>query len=219
MAAREISVKKYVVRLSDEERERLEALIRKGKSPAQRLLKARILLKADVSEAGAGWSDSRIIKALDTSVSMVYRVRKQLVEEGFEAVLSRKQRATPAVARIFDGEKEAKLIALACSKPPKGRVRWTLRLLENKVVELEIVDRASDSTIGRVLKKTLSSPIAAGNGSSRPSPTAPASPRWRTCWRSTPDHAILTARWCASTKPQSNSSPRRVCRSRLNRAA
>jgi hypothetical protein len=120
MAAREISVKKYVVRLSDEERERLEALIRKGKSPAQRLLKARILLKADVSEAGAGWSDSRIIKALDTSVSMVYRVRKQLVEEGFEAVLSRKQRATPAVARIFDGEKEAKLIALACSKPPKG---------------------------------------------------------------------------------------------------
>ena len=108
MAAREISVKKYVVRLSDEERERLEALIRKGKSPAQRLLKARILLKADVSEAGAGWSDSRIIKALDTSVSMVYRVRKQLVEEGFEAVLSRKQRATPAVARIFDGEKEAR---------------------------------------------------------------------------------------------------------------
>src|SRR5260370_32991688 len=103
MAAKEISVKKYVVRLSGEEREQLEALIRKGKSPAQRLLKARILLKADVSEAGAGWSDSRIIKALDTSVSMVYRVRKQLVEEGFEAVLSRKQRATPGVARIFDG--------------------------------------------------------------------------------------------------------------------
>ena len=106
MAARAISAKKYAMRLIDEERERLEALIRKGKA-AQRLLKARILLKADVSEAGAGWSDSRIIKALDTSVSMVYRVRKQLVEEGFEAVLSRKQRATPAVARIFDGEKEA----------------------------------------------------------------------------------------------------------------
>src|SRR6267378_3091136 len=153
MGAKEISVKKYVVRLSGEERERLEALIRKGKSPAQRLLKARIILKADVSEAGAGWSDSRIIKALDTSISMVYRVRKQLVEEGFEAVLSRKQRATPGVARIFDGEKEAKLIALACSKPPKGRARWTLRLLEKKVVELKIVDRASDSTIGRTLTK------------------------------------------------------------------
>ena len=121
MTAKAISVKKYVVRLSAKERERLEALIRKGKSPAQRLLKARILLKADVSEAGEGWSDSRIVKTLETSPSMVYRVRKQLVEEGFEAVLSRKQRATPAVARIFDGEKEAKLIALACSKPPKGR--------------------------------------------------------------------------------------------------
>ncbi len=164
MSAREISVKKYVVRLSGEEREHLEALIRKGKDPAQRLLKARILLKADVSEAGEGWSDGRIIEALETSASMVCRVRKQLVEEGFEAVLSRKQRATPAVARIFDGEKEAKLIALACSKPPKGRARWTLRLLETKVVELDIVDRASDSTIGRVLKKTRSSRIADSNG-------------------------------------------------------
>jgi Homeodomain-like domain len=120
MLSKEISVKKYVVRLSGEERERLETLLRKGRSPAQRLLKARILLKADVSEAGEGWSDSRIIKALKTSVSMIYRVRKQLVEEGLEAVLSRKQRATHAVARIFDGEKEAKLIALAYSKPPKG---------------------------------------------------------------------------------------------------
>jgi hypothetical protein len=158
MAGQEIPVRKYVVRLSDEERERLEALIRKGKSPAQRLLKARILLKADVSEAGAGWSDSRIIQALGTSVPMVYRVRKQLVEEGFEAVLQRKQRATPGVARIFDVEKEAKLIALACSKPPKGRARWTLRLLDKKVVELAIVDRASDSTIGRVLKKHSPAP-------------------------------------------------------------
>ena len=78
----------------------------------------------------------------------------------------------PAIARIFDGEKEAKLIALACSEPPKGRARWSLRLLENKVVEFDIVDRASDSTIGRVLKKTLSSPIAASNGSSRRRPTA-----------------------------------------------
>src|SRR5271155_1167171 len=160
MAAREKVVKRYVVRLSAGERERLEALIRKGKSPAQRLLKARILLKADISEAGDGWSDSQIIAALETSASMVYRIRKQLVEEGLEAVLSRKQRATPAVPPIFDGEKKAKLIALACSKPPKGRVRWTLRLLENKVVELKIVDRASDSTIGRVLKKHSQAPSA-----------------------------------------------------------
>jgi transposase len=173
MAGQEISVKKYVVRLSAEEREQLEVLTRKGKGAARRLLKARILLKADVSENGRGWSDSRIIAALDTSASMVYRVRRQLVEEGFEAVLSRKQRATPAVPPIFDGEKEAKLIALACSKPPKGRARWTLRLLENKVVELGIVERASDSTIHRTLKKTVSNRIADSAGSSRRRPTAP----------------------------------------------
>ncbi len=173
MARKEIAVKKYGVRLSGEDRQQLETLIRKGKGPARRLLKARILLKADVSEAGEGWSDSRIIAALDTSASMVYRVRKQLVEEGFEAVLSRKQRKAPAVSRIFDGEKEAKLIAVACSKPPNGRTRWTLRLLENKVVELGIVERASDSTIGRTLKKTVSSRIAGNAGSSRRRPTAP----------------------------------------------
>jgi len=164
MAAQEISVKRYVVKLSVEEREHLDGLLRKGKSPARRLLKARILLKADVSGAGEGWSDSRIVKALETNLSMVYRVRKQLVEEGFEAVLNRKARTTPAVPRIFDGEKEARLIALACSKPPRGRARWTLRLLENKVVELGIVERASDSTIGRTLKKTLSSRIAGSAG-------------------------------------------------------
>jgi transposase len=173
MAVKEISVKKYVVRLSGEERQQLGTLIRTGKGPARRLLKARILLKADVSDAGEGWSDNEIIKALDTSASMIYRVRKQLVEEGFAAVLSRKPRATPAVPRIFDGEKEAKLIALACSKPPKGRARWTLRLLENKVVELGIVDRASDSTIGRALKKTFSSRIAGSAGSSRRRPMPP----------------------------------------------
>jgi transposase len=126
MAKNEIAVKKYVVRLSKDERAQLEALIRKGKSPAKQQLKARILLKADVSKEGEGWSDSQIIRALNTSVSMVYRVRQQLVEEGFEAVLRRKQRATPPVPRIFDGEKEAKLITLACSQAPPGQARWTL---------------------------------------------------------------------------------------------
>ena len=154
MSAREVPVKKYVVRLSVEEREQLDALIRKGKSSAQRLVKARILLKADVSEDGEGWSDSRIVEALETSATTVYRTRQQLVEEGLEAVLSRKKPSRPSVLPIFDGEKEAKLIALACSEPPKGRTRWTLRMLENKVVELDIVERASDSTIGRVLKNS-----------------------------------------------------------------
>src|SRR5712672_3448896 len=225
MAAKEISVKRYVVRLSADEREQLEALIRKGKSPAQRLLKARILLKADVSESGEGWRDSRIIKALETSASMVYRVRKQLVEEGFEAVLSRKQRAVPAVPRISDGEKEAKLIALACSKPPKGRARWSLRLLENKVVELNIVDHASDSTIGRTLKKTFSSPIADSSGSSRrdaradPDETGAAGPlrlRVRAQRHRQPLHDVCSARRLAPR--QSHGSPHRCgLRSRLER--
>src|SRR5215831_6606401 len=171
MSAREVPVKKYVVRLSKEEREQLRALIRKGKSSAQRLMKARILLKADVSEDG-GWSDSEIVKALDTSLTTVWRTRQQLVEEGFEAVLNRKKPSRPSVLPIFDGEKEAKLIALACSEPPAGCARWTLRLLEKKVVELDIVERASDSTIGRVLKKTSLSRTSKRNGSSHPKQTA-----------------------------------------------
>jgi len=164
MARTDVAVKKYVVRLSDEERAQLETMLRKGKHPSGRLLKARILLKADASEAGEDWSDSRIIEALATTASMVYRVRKQLVEEGFEAVLTRKKRLLPPVPPIFDGETEARLIALSCSEPPAGYARWSLRLLEQKVVELSIVPAASDSTIGRVLKKTFSNRIASNNG-------------------------------------------------------
>ena len=154
MAAKEIAVKKYVVKLTAEERERLDTLIRGGKHSAQKLTKARILLKADASEAGEAWSDSRIASAVDTSLATVARTRQQLVEEGFDSVLTRKHSPSSARPRIFDGAKEAKLIALACSEPPKGHARWTLRLLEDQVVELNIVGRASDNTIGRTLKKT-----------------------------------------------------------------
>jgi transposase len=157
VAAKEIAVKKYVVKLSAEEREQLDCAIRGGKHPAQRLTKARILLKADAGEAGEGWSDSRIAKALDTSLATIARTRQQLVEEGFDAVLTRKHSPNSARPRIFDGAAEAKLIALALSEPPKGRARWTLSLLEDEVVELNIVARASDNTIGRTLKKTASS--------------------------------------------------------------
>lgn len=172
MAFKAIAVKKYVVRLSKDERARLKELIGKGKSPAKQQLKARILLKADVSRNGEGWSDSKIVEALNTSVSMVYRVRQQLVEEGLEAVLSRKLRATPAIGRIFDGEKEARLMALACSKAPAGQARWTLSLLANKAVELRIVEAASASTVRRVLKKASSSRTSNSNGSLRRSNAA-----------------------------------------------
>ena len=161
MAKKEIAVKKYVVKLSAEERKRLEAVIRAGKNSAQMLTRARILLKADVSEAGEGWSDSAIAAALDTSVN---RTRQQLVEEGFEATLSRKYNPNSARPRIFDGAAEAKLIALACSPAPEGFARWSLRLLEEKVVELNIVEKASDNTIGRTLKKTPLNRTAIGNG-------------------------------------------------------
>jgi transposase len=159
MAAKEIAVKKYVVRLSTAERERLERMIHSGKHPAQRLMKARILLKADAGQAGEGWSDSQIAKALETSLGTIARTRQQLVEEGFEAVLVRKHSPASARARIFDGAAEAKLIALTRSPPPEGRARWTLSLLQDKVVELNIVARASDNTIGRTLKKTVSNRI------------------------------------------------------------
>ena len=133
MAGKEIAVKKYVVRLDAEERDRLNELIRKGKRSAQLLTKARILLKADVSDAGEGWSDSRIAAALDTSIATVERTRRQLVEEGFEAVLARKYNSNSARQRIFDGAAEAKLIALTLSPAPDGFARWSLRLLEEEV--------------------------------------------------------------------------------------
>ncbi len=164
MTAKQPTVKKYIVKLSEAERERLNALIQKGKSPARQVLKARILLKADASEAGEAWSDGRIAEALDTSIDTIARTRQHLVEGGIDAALSHKHSPSSARPRIFDGAAEAKLIALACSPPPKGRKRWTLTLLEAAVVELNIVDRASDNTIGRTLKKTPSSPTCRNNG-------------------------------------------------------
>jgi Homeodomain-like domain len=160
---KEIAVKKYVVTLSDEERGQLNAMISKGKHPARKLLKARILLKADTSDAGDGWSDSRIATALETSVDTVARTRQHLVEEGADGALTRHHSPNSARRRIFDGEAEAKLIALTRSPPPhsrarspNGRARWTLVLLEDQVVERGIVARASGNTIGRTLKKTSS---------------------------------------------------------------
>ena len=126
MAAKEIAVKKYVVLLSADERAQLNDLIHKGKRSAQLLTKARILVKADVSEAGEGWSDNRIAEALDTSIANILRTRRQLVEEGFEAVLTRKYNANSARPRIFDGAAEAKLIVLTCGPAPAGHAKWSL---------------------------------------------------------------------------------------------
>jgi transposase len=159
VARNKTAVKKYIITLSDDERAQLISLIQTGKHPARKLLMARILLKAGASDNGEGWSDSEIAAALETSTDTVARTRQRLVEEGLEAALTRKHSPNSARKRIFDGAAEARLIALACSKAPAGRARWTLELLEEKVVELKIVERASDNTIGRTLKKTFSGRI------------------------------------------------------------
>jgi transposase len=153
MGSREIATNKHIVRLAEREREQLEALVHADGGSARRLLKAWILLKADIADGGEGWSDAQIVEGLKASASTVYRVRKQLAEHGLAAALSRKPVARSPVPKIFDADKEARLIALATSTPPDGRPRWTLRMLEQKVVELNIVDRASDSTIGRTLSR------------------------------------------------------------------
>ncbi len=154
-----MSRKKYVVELSGEEREHLGTVISKGKAAARTILKARILLKADQGQFGEGWTDDRVCQALETNETMVARARRQLVEEGMTAVLSRKKRETPPIPPILDGEAQASMIALARSTPPAGHARWSIRLLADKVVELVIVERAHFHTVGRALKKTISNRI------------------------------------------------------------
>ncbi len=139
--------KKFIVKLSGEERAQLTGLISKGKAAAKTLLKARILLKGDQGEAGGGWLDREICEALDTIVSVVARVRETFVNQGLDAVLTRKQRETPPVAPIFDGAAQAQLIALACSEAPEGYAHWTIRLLaEHAAMEdmLEVYTRPHD---------------------------------------------------------------------------
>ena len=156
-----MAAKKYIVELDDQERARLTALISKGKAPAKTILKARILLKADPGPGAEGggapaWLDARILDALDTNLTMVSRTREKLVTEGLDAVLTRKKRETPPISPIFDGEAQAKLTALACSAPPEGHARWSIRLLAAHVVERKIVPAAHFNTVGRALKKTTS---------------------------------------------------------------
>jgi transposase len=147
---------KYVVRLAAEERARLEEVTRRGRVAATTLTHAWILLKADEGPSGPAWSDRQIRAAFGVSWSTIARVRQRLVEQGLEAALARKKAARPPTRKV-DGEMEARLIALACSTPPEGEARWTLRLLADTMVELEYADTLSYETVRRVLKKTNSS--------------------------------------------------------------
>jgi transposase len=145
-------MKKYKVTLTAEERNSLQDLIA-SKAAAKKIVHARILLKADAAPGGPAWTDARIAEAFEIDVSTVQRLRERFVEQGLDAALDRKKQDRPSRQRTLDGKAEARLIALACSEPPLGRVRWTLRLLADQLVELEIVDTVSTETIRRALKK------------------------------------------------------------------
>jgi transposase len=151
------AVKKYKVTLTAEERLHLAELIASGKAAAQKLTHARILLKADDADGGPAWPDHRIAEALDLSIATVERVRQRFVEQGLAAALSRKKQDRPSRPPKLDGRAEARLIALACSAPPAGRKAWTLSLLADKLVELQVVESVSYETVRQVLKKTSSS--------------------------------------------------------------
>jgi hypothetical protein len=144
---------KYAVCLSEAERARLRTLVGSGAAPARQLAHARILLKADQGEGGPGWNDQAIAGALEVCTATVARVRRQYATAGLEAALNRRW-PEREYARTLDGEAEAHLIALACGTPPTGRQRWSLRLLAQELVRLEVVEAVSYETVRRTLKET-----------------------------------------------------------------
>jgi len=144
---------KYVVTLTEEERDSLRRLVSCGRAPARKLAHARILLQADRGPSGPGWQDAAIVQAVGVGRATVERVRQQFVEEGLEAALERR-RARRDYRRKLDGHGEARLVAVACSQPPAGRSRWTLRLLAEQLVVLEVVDQVSHECVRQTLKKT-----------------------------------------------------------------
>ena len=150
-------MKKYKVTLTADERHALQALVTKGKAAAKKLMHARILLKADAAAEGPAWTDDQIAEAVAVNRRTIEHVRQRFVEQGLEAALVRKKQDRPSRERKLDGAGEARLITLACSKPPLGRAAWTLRLLADRLVELQIVASISTETVRQVLKKTNSS--------------------------------------------------------------
>jgi transposase len=148
--------KRYRVTLEVAEREALQALLARGKADVRRLKHAQILLKADEAEDRQAWTDARIAESVGCGEATVERVRRRFVEEGLELTLSPYRTPRREYRTKLDGEQEARLITLACSTPPEGRSRWTLRLLADVLVELEIVDCVSYETVRQTLKKTNS---------------------------------------------------------------
>ncbi len=147
-------MKRWIVRLEAEERSRLEQLVRKGKAAAYKIRHANVLLAVDESGTGPGLPDEQVAHTLGIAVRSIESLRRRFVEEGLDAALGRKKRERPSIEPMFDGRSEAKLIAVACGPQPKGRARWTLELLADRVVELKIVEHCSRETVRRTLQKT-----------------------------------------------------------------
>lgn len=154
--------KRYIVRLTTEEREGLDALVKRGKGQAYKIKHANILLAVDAD--GPGWPDEGAAEAFRCHVGTVRNVRQRFVEQGLERALARKPQAEPSRQRILDGRGEVRLTALACSQAPDGRSRWTLKLLADKLVELDVVETISEQTVRRALKKTSCSLTCANAG-------------------------------------------------------
>lgn len=189
---------KYVVRLSCTERKSLEHLVACGRVAKATRQRAQVLLWADEGAAGSGNSDEQIAALVGVSLSTVHRTRQRLVEEGLEATLHRKP-ATNRQYRKLDGAQEVHLVALACSAPPAGRVGWTVQLLADRLVELEVVDSIGQETVRTTLKKTLSNLGVRSNGCCRPNKMPILSVRWKTSWKSTNAPPIRDVRSSAST--------------------
>jgi hypothetical protein len=178
-------VKKHTVKLTQEQRERLQQLINTGQASARKLTHARILLKADEGEAGPDWSDAQIKQALEVGLTTIWRVRKRFHEEGLDEALNRQPQPERPETRIIDGEVEAHLIALICAGKPEEQDHWSLRLLAEKLVQLGEVEHVSHETVRQTLKKTNSNPGSRSNGVFHQRRMLILWLTWKTSWRST----------------------------------
>ena len=194
---------KFVVRLGESERGRLQELVDRGLGSKTIRNRALILLKADEGEGGPAWTDAKIADAFELGVRTVERTRRLLVVEGFEAVLARKPSPNRQYRKL-DGAQEAELVKLACSKPPAGRVRWTLQLLADRLVERNVVPSIGREAVRITLQKTTSSRGSGSSGFYPRRPTPSSSVRWKTSSKSTNGRTIRSARRCASTSSPGN---------------
>jgi hypothetical protein len=194
-------VKMFVVRLSLAERETLNDLIKKQRVAAQRVLRAQVLLKADVN--GPSWTDAKIAEAFDCQRQTIEKIRERFVVEGFDVTINGKPKRRVR-GKILDGEQEAKIIALRLGPPPKGFANWTLRLLAERAVALEIAESVSYETVRRTLKKTEGRTARSSIGSFHPRPMRSSPRAWRRSWKSMPGLTIRNTLCCAWTSSRFN---------------